>query len=111
MPWPGDQKRLYGFVARLCCQRRGCGRSGVQVSHSNQERDGKGGGLKAYPWMVAALCPQCHVELDSGKTLTREERFAEWDYAHIMTFSHLFAYGWARPVLAINPSIPSEFTL
>jgi hypothetical protein len=111
MPWPVDGPRLWGMVAQLPCQRRGCGRHGVQVSHSNQSRDGKGGSLKAYPWMVAALCPACHVELDSGSNLSQEERFAEWDHAHIMTFSHLFAFGWLRPVQKASPHLPSGFKL
>lgn len=111
MPWPGDQARLWTLVALLPCQRRNCGRHGVQISHSNQARDAKGGQIKAHPWAVAALCPECHVELDSGSTLTQEERFAEWDYAHIRTLHHLFAYGWLRPVQAMNPSISSGFQL
>jgi hypothetical protein len=91
-----DKARLYGHVASLPCQR--CGRIGqTQVSHSNQLRDGKGRGLKAYPWRVAALCDACHVEIDNGKNLSRHERFDEWDAAHRATIGCLFENGLLRP--------------
>lgn len=93
---PSDQKKLYGAVASLPCQR--CGREGVQVSHSNSQADGKGMGLKAWPWKVAALCPSCHVEIDSGKNLSKQERREAWVEAHIKTLSELFNRGLVRPV-------------
>jgi hypothetical protein len=96
MPHPSDQKKLFGAVASLPCQR--CGAHGVQVAHSNSQQDGKGMGLKAWPWKVAALCPSCHVEIDSGKTLSKEERREAWLDAHVKTFSELFRLGHIRPV-------------
>lgn len=95
MPHPADQKALWGHVASLPCQR--CGREGVQVSHSNQQRDGKGMGLKSYPWRVAALCPACHVEIDSGKNLSKSERKEQWDEAHRATLGELLRRGLLRP--------------
>ena len=96
MPFPSDQKILWGAVAELPCQC--CGRSGPsQVSHSNQSSDGKGMGLKSYPWRVAALCPECHVEIDSGKNLSKDERRERWDVAHKRTIGELFASGRLRP--------------
>ncbi len=96
MPVQADQSRLWGHVASLPCQRCGC--HGVQVAHSNSSRDGKGMGLKAYPWRVAALCPACHVEIDSGKTLTKQERREAWEESHRKTIGELFARGLVRPV-------------
>lgn len=95
MPTPSDQKKLFGAVASLPCQL--CGVDGVQVSHSNQSRDGKGMGLKSYPWRVAAICPRCHTEIDSGKTLTRAERIERWEEAHRKTIGELFGRGLLRP--------------
>ena len=96
MPIKADQSRLWGHVASLECQR--CGRHGPsQVAHSNQPRDGKGMGIKSYPWRVAALCPACHVTVDSGKDMTREERREAWDEAHRATVGELFARGLVRP--------------
>lgn len=97
MPYPADQSRLWGAVASLPCQFPGCGRHGVQVAHSNQSRDGKGMGLKSYPWRVAALCPEHHVEIDSGKSLSKQERIELWDSAHRNTIGELFRLGLIRP--------------
>lgn len=52
MPHKSDQQKLWSAVAELPCQR--CGAHGVQVSHSNAQSDGKGMGLKAWPWKVAS---------------------------------------------------------
>ena len=98
MPIKADESRLWGHVASLTCQRNNCGRHGVQVSHSNQQVDGKGMGIKSYPWRVAAICPACHVEIDSGPNLTKEERRQEWNAAHRATMGELFARGLVRPV-------------
>ena len=92
---PSDQKKLFGRVAELPCQR--CGAHGVQVAHSNSQSDGKGMGLKAWPWKVAALCPACHAEIDSGKTMSKAERREAWLEAHIKTISELFSNGFIRP--------------
>ena len=95
LPNPSDQKKLFGAVASLPCQL--CNADGVQVAHSNQSRDGKGMGLKSYPWRVAALCPQCHTEIDSGKNLSRAERIERWEEAHRKTMGELFGRGLVRP--------------
>ena len=96
MPIQADQSRLWGHVASLPCQH--CGAHGVEVSHSNSSRDGKGMGLKAYPWRVAALCRACHVEIDSGKDMSKQERREAWDEAHRSTLGELFRLGLVRPV-------------
>lgn len=96
MPHPSDQAKLFSSVASLPCQL--CGRHGTQVSHSNQSRDGKGMSLKAHPWRVAAICPACHIEIDSGKNLSKAERIEQWDAAHRSTIGELFRLGLIRPV-------------
>ena len=106
-PHAGDQPYHYRWVAELPCMCPWrCGQTGVQVSHSNQSRDGKGGAMKAHPWAVAALAPSCHVRIDSGKDLSQDERNAAWDHAHIRTLSELFRRGRLRPVRFLDPSIP-----
>lgn len=97
MPVKADESRLYGHVAALPCQVAGCGRHDVQVSHSNQLRDGKGRGLKAYPWRVAAICTEHHHEIDQGHRLSKDERRDMWDEAHRNTMGELFARGLVRP--------------
>ena len=65
----------------------------VVAAHSNQLRDGKGRGLKAHDFRVAAMCHKCHSELDQGKTLGREERVEMWEESHRATIGWLFLAG------------------
>lgn len=74
----------------------GCGKHNdgtVVAAHSNQLRDGKGRGIKAHDFRVAALCYGCHSELDQGAKLTREERMDLWEEAHRATIAWLFLDG------------------
>lgn len=96
MPTKADEGRLFAAVATLPCQL--CGRHGVQVAHSNQLRDGKGRGLKSFPWRVAALCMPCHYDIDQGTKLSKQERRERWEDAHRATIGELFARGLVRPV-------------
>lgn len=48
-----------------------CGKYGVQVAHMNE---GKGMGLKQHDCLTAALCPECHAEIDNGRHMSRDER-------------------------------------
>jgi ferredoxin len=77
----------------LPCQR--CDREDgtVVAAHSNQLRDGKGRGIKAHDYRVAALCSVCHFEIDQGKTLLKFEKSQEWDEAHRRTIAALFERG------------------
>lgn len=49
--------------------------------HSNQAIHGKGGSLKAHDCFFVPGCRSCHRELDQGRTMSREEKFAAWDRA------------------------------
>jgi hypothetical protein len=92
-----DEARLWGHVRGLPCAR--CWHEGrTQVSHSNALIDGKGRGLKAYPWRVAALCVECHAMIDQGKDMSKAERLEAWNAAHRWTIGELFARGLVRPV-------------
>lgn len=53
--------------------------STVVPAHSNQARDGKSMGKKAADQFTVPACFWCHTEIDSGKNLSRAERFAIWD--------------------------------
>ena len=73
-----------------------CGRSNdgtVVPAHSNQLRDGKGRGIKAHDYRIAAMCHNCHYELDQGPRLDRQERIAMWEDAHRATIGWLFEAG------------------
>lgn len=86
-------EKLLRAVAQLPCQI--CGLEGsTQAAHSNQLRDGKGRGLKAHDYRVAALCFGHHAEIDQGVKLTKEQRTELWDEAHRKTIGKLFEDGW-----------------
>ena len=67
-----------------------CGAYGVQAAHSNQDR---GGGQKASDCLTAALCPECHYDVDNGRRLSREERRARLDRAIVLTIDQLARRG------------------
>ena len=54
----------------------------VVPAHSNQARHGKGIGIKAGDIYTVPACHACHAEIDQGKTMTREQKFAAWDAAY-----------------------------
>lgn len=68
-----------------------CGKHGTEAAHRNE---GKGKGIKVHDLLTAALCRECHVEIDQGKNMARETRRAEIDRAIIMTIEALFDRGW-----------------
>ena len=54
----------------------------VVPCHSNQSKHGKGMGLKASDKYTVPGCGVCHRELDQGRTMTKEQKFAAWDEAY-----------------------------
>ena len=83
-------KDLLEIVRQSPCQV--CGRQDgtVVAAHSNQLRDGKGRGLKAHDYRIAAMCFSCHSNLDQGNTMSKEERVEMWEEAHRNTIGWLF---------------------
>jgi len=75
------------------CQNCGTQDGTVVAAHSNQLKDGKGRGIKAHDYRIAALCHTCHMELDQGKNLSREQRIELWEDAHRRTIGWLFETG------------------
>ena len=80
-------------VRESACQACGVQDGTVVAAHSNQQRDGKGIGIKAHDYRIAALCRSCHFKLDQGMTLTKEERKEMWEEAHRKTIGWLFENG------------------
>lgn len=78
------------IVRNSPCQRCGCEDGTVVAAHSNQLRDGKGKGIKAHDYRIAALCYKCHMEIDQGNSLTKQQRVYDWDDAHRKTIGWLF---------------------
>ena len=84
-----NPKRLQA-VRDSACQHCGAKDGTIVAAHSNQMRDGKGRGIKAHDYRIAALCFKCHYEIDQGKDLSRQERLNIWEDAHRATVGWLF---------------------
>ena len=83
-------KKLLEILRTLPCQLCGIEDGTVVAAHSNQQRDGKGTGIKAQDYRVAALCYKCHMELDQGSTYLKSKRMELWEEAHRKTIGELF---------------------
>lgn len=77
---------------RLCvrCDRRFLEDEGSDPAHRNQ---GKGMGMKVDDCLIASLCRACHLEIDQGTHMTRDERRRELDTAILKTLVLLFRSG------------------
>lgn len=82
--------KLLKACRELACQHCGARDGTVVAAHSNQLRDGKGRGIKAHDYRVAALCYRCHMELDQGASMSKAERVEMWEEAHRKTIGQLF---------------------
>lgn len=85
--------KLTEAVRQLPCQQCGIQDGTVVAAHSNQLRDGKGKGIKAHDFRIAALCYRCHADLDQGSQMSKEERREVWEEAHRRTIGELFLRG------------------
>lgn len=86
---PYRSDRWLKAVAGLHCVR--CFREGAtQAAHRNE---GKGMGMKVDDMLTAALCVDCHAEIDSGKGMSRQERREALDVAILMTLRELVRQG------------------
>ncbi len=61
-----------------------------EPAHSNQSKHGKGGAQKAHDCFHVPACRACHRELDQGRTMDRETKFARWDQAFGLYLPALF---------------------
>lgn len=82
----------YDFPCLLrlpCCE----GGDAGEPAHSNQSKHGKGGAMKAHDCFHVPGCRACHRELDQGRTMSREEKFAVWERAFWEYLPMLFEAG------------------
>ena len=90
--------KLLQNAREIPCQYCGSDDGTVVAAHTNWQ-GGKGRGIKADDNLIASLCNQCHMEIDQGKGLTKEERQKIWLYAHKETVRKLQLYGlWPNDV-------------
>jgi len=85
--------KILQAVRNAPCMTCGIQDGTVVAAHSNQLRDGKGRGIKAHDYRIAAMCHRCHYILDQGKDLSKTERVEMWDEAHRKTVGWLFDEG------------------
>ena len=86
-------KKLLEIVRQAPCMMCSMEDGTVCAAHSNQLRDGKGTGIKANDFRIAALCHQCHHMIDNDKMLDKYDRIAAWEEAHRKTIGWLFTNG------------------
>ena len=91
-------KKLLERARHLPCQHCGKEDGTVVAAHSNQLRDGKGKSIKASDYRIASLCFICHLELDQGKNLSKQQRLEMWEEAHRKTVGLLFERGYLEVV-------------
>lgn len=82
--------KLLRAIGELACAHCGTDNGTVVAAHRNE---GKGMGIKVSDALVAPLCYSCHVELDQGRSMTRDERRDMWDRAYIKTMAGLIEAG------------------
>lgn len=83
-------KKLLEVVRNAPCMNCNGQDGTVVAAHSNQLKDGKGRGIKAHDYRIAALCYACHMMIDQGKDLSKQERIDHWEMAHRRTIGWLF---------------------
>jgi hypothetical protein len=83
---------LLRHAREIPCQYCGADDGTVVAAHTNWQ-GGKGRGIKADDNLIASLCHSCHMEIDQGKGLTKEERQKIWLYAHKKTVGKLHLLG------------------
>ncbi len=83
-------KALLEAVRECPCQHCGAQDGTVVAAHSNQLKDGKGKGIKAHDYRIAALCNTCHFQIDQGFLWDKNQKREIWDEAHRRTIGWLF---------------------
>ena len=86
-------QKLLETVREFECVLCGAEDGTVVAAHSNQLRDGKGKGIKAHDYRIAALCYRCHMAIGQGHRMNKQEKEAMWEEAHRKTIGFLFERG------------------
>ena len=85
--------KLMQAYRKIPCQHCGIDDGTVCGAHSNQAKHGKGRGIKASDIFCASLCHACHMAVDQGRSMSRQERETVWANAHRKTIQALVALG------------------
>lgn len=91
-----DRKLLdtaYHFPCMLnfdCCE----GGDAGEPAHANGHKQGKGGAMKAHDCFFVPSCRPCHMYLDQGSGMTKDERREAWEDAYWRFVPLAFASGY-----------------
>lgn len=94
----------------LACQCCGINDGTVVAAHSNALQHGKGKAMKASDVKVAALCWACHLCIDQGSRLSRQQRRDLWWKAHVKTVRLLVESGLWPASVAVPDIMNSPFS-
>lgn len=87
---PARDRRILQACRYIPCQHCGRDDGTVVAAHSNWfDLGGKGKARKADDRFVAALCFGCHMKLDQGAKLSKDQRRSMWLAAHTKTIDVL----------------------
>ncbi len=91
--------KLMQAYRKIPCQHCGIDDGTVCGAHANTAAMGKGRGIKATDSACASLCHRCHMEVDQGRTMSRNERVQVWTDAHLKTVAELVRLGlWPKGI-------------
>lgn len=84
-------------LAHMVDQCQNCGKivPGCEPAHANSSRYGKGMSIKSHDCFHAALCHECHSELDQGRGL-RNDKMDDWQRAFEQTLLYYWKHGWLK---------------
>jgi ribosomal protein S27AE len=83
-------RKLLEAVRDAPCMSCGSKNGTVVAAHSNRLADGKGRGMKAHDYRIAALCFHCHTAYDQGGEMGRAQKAEFFEHAHRKTIGWLF---------------------
>jgi len=91
--------KLMQAYRKIACQNCGIDDGTVCGAHSNQAKHGKGRGIKASDIYCASLCHACHMAVDQGRSMSRQERESVWESARERTVAALTSLGlWPKGI-------------
>jgi hypothetical protein len=85
-------RALLDLAHRMPCMACGRDNGTTEPAHANWLEFGKGKGIKAHDCFFAALCHECHAELDQGSSMTKEQKKAFWLSAYCKTNKYLWTH-------------------
>jgi ferredoxin len=86
-------RKVLDAAKNMACHSCGAWDGTVVMAHSNQQKHGKGMGIKAHDCFIAALCDSCHAIVDGRQlpNISQKGREKIWSMAHQVTVATLLS--------------------